>query len=70
MNRLSKLTNEQYDMLKFLVLRVSPALTILISGIGTLLGFDVTIIVGLLGLITAFIATVMGISSNNYNKEE
>lgn len=65
MNKL-KLTNERYDFIKWLIIKVSPALVILISGMGVLFGFDVTVVVGLIGLVTTFLATILNISTKNY----
>ena len=70
MQNFTKLTNAQYDRLKWLILRVAPALTIAISGIGVLLGWDVTIVVGILGIATTFLSSILGISTKHYEEEK
>ena len=69
MQNFTKLTNAQYDRLKWLILRVVPALTIAISGIGVLLGWDVTIVVGILGIVTTFLSSILGISTKHYEED-
>ena len=63
-----KLNNKIYDVLKWLVIVVSPALCALITGLGLLYGFQTEVIVGTITLVTAFVGTVIGISSVNYKK--
>lgn len=63
-----KLPNKLYDALKWVCIVVSPALATLITGLGLLYGFNTEIIVGTITLVTAFVGTVIGISSVNYNK--
>lgn len=65
-----KLTNNQYDIIKFILFTVAPALTTLIGGLGMLYDFDVTKIVTLIGIVSAFVGTITGLSSNQYNKED
>lgn len=64
-----RLTNKQYDIIKFILFTVVPALTTLIGGLGMLYEFDVTQIVTLIGLVSAFVGAVTGLSSNKYNKD-
>lgn len=65
-----KLSNKWYDALKWACITVSPALCALITGLGLLYGFPTEIIVGTITLVTAFVGTVIGISSVKYNKDE
>lgn len=66
-----KMTNKTYDVLKFLVTVFAPALMTLVGGLGAAgLVADTDIIVTVIGLITAFIGTLIGVSSKNYNKED
>ena len=60
--------NKVYDVLKWIVITVSPALCTLITGLGLLYGFDSAIIVGTLTLITTFVGTLIGVSAVQYNK--
>ena len=64
-----KMNNKVYDALKWLCITISPALCALITGLGLLYGFQTELIVGTITLVTAFIGTVIGVSSVNYNKE-
>ena len=63
-----KMNNKVYDVLKWAVITGSPALCALITGLGLLYGFQTEIIVGTITLVTAFVGTVIGISSVNYKK--
>lgn len=65
-----KLSNKQYDIIKFILFTVAPALTTLIGGLGMLYEFDVTKIVTIIGLVSAFVGAITGLSSNQYNKED
>lgn len=64
-----KLTNKQYDIAKTVVTIIAPATITLISALGALYGFDATVINGTISIVTAFVGTVLGISSKNYQKE-
>lgn len=64
-----KMTNEQYDIAKWIVQVVAPALVTLITGLGALGGYDVKVITGVIALLTTFAGTVLGISNINYNKD-
>ena len=60
--------NRIYDALKWFVLVGAGALSALISGLGLLYGFDSHLIVGTIGLISAFIGAVIGVSGNKYEE--
>lgn len=62
-----KLKNKTYDKWKFILLTLEPALVGLISGVGVLFKLDTTIIVGLIGLISTFLGSILQVSSSNYN---
>lgn len=64
-----KFNNKVYDALKWICICVSPALATLITGLGLLYGFQTDVIVGTITLVTAFVGTVIGISSVNYAKD-
>lgn len=64
-----KLTNKQYDVLKWVLFIVIPALTTLIGGVATLYSHDATQIVTLINLVSAFVGAITGLSSNQYNKD-
>lgn len=63
-------SNKTYDLLQWGVRVFMPALIFLIAGIGELLGYDVTIIIGMIGLIGVFIGALMGISKGEENDNE
>lgn len=65
-----KMTNETYDFIKWLVVIVSPALIVLLTGLGELYGFETTVLTGTIALVTAFVGTILQISTKNYNKED
>ena len=64
-----KMTNTQYDTLKWLTLTVSPALVLCITTVGQLLGYDTTLITGIIGAVTLFVGSSVGIAANQYKKE-
>ena len=64
-----KLSNEQYNTAKFILLNVVPALVTLIAGLGVLYGFDATKITATIGLFATF-AGVLMISTKRYNEEK
>lgn len=64
-----KLTNKQYDVLKWVLFIVIPALTTLIGGVATLYGHDATQIVTLINLVSTFVGAITGLSNNQYNKD-
>jgi len=62
------LSDKVYNTLKWLLLTVVPALITLISGLGTIYGYDTTQITAVIGLVATFIGAVVGISNANYSK--
>lgn len=62
------LPDKVYKVLKWLLLTVVPALITLISGLGTIKGYDTTQITAIIGLVSTFIGAVVGISNVNYTK--
>lgn len=63
-----KLTNEQYDILKFIALLIVP-LAAFIGSVANALGYDATIIVTILTALDTFIGAVIKILSDSYNKQ-
>jgi len=61
--------NKVYDVLKWIVITVSPALCVLITGLGLLYHFDSAIITGTISLVTTFIGTLIGVSAVQYAKQ-
>ena len=64
------LSDKVYKTLKWALLTVVPALITLISGLGTIYGYDTTQITAVIGLVSTFVGAVVGISNSNYNKKE
>ncbi|AMB93610.1 phage holin [Aerococcus sanguinicola] len=61
------LNNDAYDKAKWLVLIFLPALAVLVKGIGEVLYWDaVDVWVTLINLGTAFLGTILQISSHHY----
>lgn len=57
------LPNKVYDVAKYVLQIVVPALVVLIAGIGALYGVDVSKLTALLTLLATFGGSVLGISS-------
>lgn len=61
------LNNRVYDSLKWFVLIVLPAVSVLIQGLGDLYGYSNSdVVVSTVNLFTVFIGTILQISSKNY----
>lgn len=62
-----QLSNERYDQIKWFVTTFLPALSTLIAGMATLLGWpNGTLIVGIIALFTTFLGSIMNISTSSY----
>lgn len=64
-----KMSNKTYDRLKWFLLVFEPALVTLISGLGVAIKWDTSLVVTIIGLVSAFLGTITGISSSKYKKE-
>ena len=65
-----KMKNSTYDTLKWIVQIMLPALITLITTIGIALQWEYTELTALiLGAVTTFLGTCLGISSANYKSE-
>jgi len=63
-----KLNNKVYDAIKYFLMVFYPALTLLISTLGTIYGFETEKILLTVSAIVTFVGTVTGISNYNYKK--
>lgn len=64
------LDNKTYDILKWVAIIVLPALGALYFGLAKIWGFPYgEEIVGTITVIDTFLGTLLGISTNNYNKQ-
>lgn len=65
------LDNKTYDALRWVVSIVLPSLVTLIGTIGNSIGWPQTeITMTIIGAITVFLGTVLGVSNAQYRKEE
>ena len=65
-----KLNNKVYDVLKWLIMIVSPAIIVLITALTNAWGWNIPLeaIVTTISSVTAFVGVVVGISTFQYNK--
>lgn len=65
-----KLTNKVYDVLKWIVIVVSPAICTLLMTLDSLWKWNLPIeaIVGSITAVTTFIGVIIGVSSASYKK--
>lgn len=63
------LPDKVYDILCWILKVFIPALILLISTLGVIYNFDTEVITLTIGAIATFLATLIGISSINYNKK-
>lgn len=62
------LNNKSYDMLKWFVLIVLPAVSVLVQGLGDLYGYSSSeVYVSTINLFTVFVGTILQISSKKYH---
>jgi hypothetical protein len=67
-----KLKNKTYDILKWILLKVVPALIILIGTLGKIYDFEtIANTINLtIGAVALFFSSILGISSKNYYKNK
>ena len=64
-----KLNNKTYDIIKWVVMIVLPALSALYVGLGGIWGWpDIEQVAGTISCITVFLGALLGISSASYKK--
>ena len=64
-----KLSDNAYNILKWALMIVVPALITLISSLGTIYGWDTSTITLTIAAIATFLGVITGISNANYYKE-
>lgn len=64
-----KMSNKVYDIIKYCLFIFIPALSLLISTLGGIYGFETETIVLTIDAISLFVGTITGISNYNYKKE-
>lgn len=65
-----QMSNKFYDIAKYLLLVVEPALVALIAGLGVLYGWDTELIIGTISVFATFFGSILKISSDNYKKTQ
>lgn len=65
-----KMNNKVYDILKWIIVIVSPALITLITTLGELYGFESAVICGTISALTVFAGAVLQISSATYKAKQ
>ena len=64
-----KLNNKVYDVMKWVVMIVLPALSALYVGLGSICGWSyIEQVAGSISCVTVFLGALLGISSSNYKK--
>lgn len=65
------MSNEVYDVLKWVALIFIPALATLVGAIGSAVGWDATgLAVTIITAVGTFIGACIGVSSKSYDEEE
>lgn len=65
-----KFNNKTYDVMKWVVMTVMPALAVFISTVGKALNWEYTeLSVTLLNALTMFLGASLGLSSANYHRD-
>lgn len=65
-----KLNDKSYNIIKWVVLTVLPALSVLIATLGKGYGWDTENIVLTLNAVALFLGAITGVSNYNYNKDD
>ena len=63
-----KLTNNVYDILKYVAIVGLPAFTTLVGTIGTQLGYEMTTVIVILTALDTFLGTLLGLSGVTYSQ--
>ena len=65
------LSNKQYDIIKWVVILLLPALSVLVGTLGEAYGFVHTdLAVTTINAVTVFLGVITGVSTYQYNKED
>lgn len=65
------MTNKTYDVIKWVVLTVLPALSVLVGVLGKAYGWENTDLAVLtLNAVAAFLGAITGMSAASYNKQQ
>ena len=64
------LPDKVYNILKYVATILIPSVVVLISSISAAVGFDATVACAIIGAIGIFIGSLIGISTQQYNKKK
>lgn len=65
------LSNKQYDIIKWVVILLLPALSVLVGTLGQAYGFVQTdLAVTTINAVTVFLGVITGVSTYQHNKED
>lgn len=65
-----KLPNKVYDVLKYLLIIVVPALIVFVGKLDTIWGFGADKVIETIAAFAVFLGAILGISCYNYNIEQ
>ena len=65
-----KFPDKVYEILKWIVVIFLPALNTLIFALGGVLGFDSSIVCGVISAVTVFLGALIGVSTYQYRKDQ
>lgn len=63
------INNKTYDILKWVAILLLPALSVLVGTVGEAVNFEYTGIAAIIiNAVAVFLGTIIGVSTNKYNK--
>jgi len=65
-----KLNDKAYQIIKWTVLTLMPALSVLVGALGKGYGWDTNTVILTINAVALFLGTITGVSNYNYNKTE
>ena len=65
-----KLNDKTYNVIKWVVLTVMPALSVLVGALGNGYGWDTDTVILTINAVALFLGAVTGVSNYQYNKED
>ena len=65
-----KLNDKTYNIIKWTVLTLMPALSVLVGALGKGYGWDTETVILTINSVALFLGAITGVSSYNYNKTE
>lgn len=65
-----KLNDKTYHIIKWTVLTLMPALSVLVGALGKGYGWDTETVILTINSVALFLGAITGVSNYNYNKEK